>query len=86
MSNAFLNAELSEDVTILTQPAPELIQFGLVTLVKPGTLYQCTKACYGLCKAPKLWEESRDKTLTAFTFKLQGDTYSLRQSVYHPSL
>ena len=28
--NAFLNAELSEEVTILTQPAPELVQFGLV--------------------------------------------------------
>ena len=65
MSDAFLSAELSEDVTILTQPAPELIQFGLV---KPGTLYQCTKACYDLREAPKLWEESRDKTLTAFTF------------------
>ena len=83
VSNAFLNAELSEDVTILTQPAPELVQFGLV---KPGTLYQCTKACYGLREAPKLWEESRDKTLTAFTFIFKGDTYSLRQSVYHPSL
>ena len=83
VSHAFLNAELSEDVTILTQPAPELIQFGLV---KPGTLYQCTKACCGLREAPKLWEESRDKTLTAFTFTFKGDTYSLRQSVYHPSL
>ena len=41
LSNAFLNEELSEDVVILTQPAPELIQFGLL---KPGTLYQCTKA------------------------------------------
>ena len=70
-------------MTILTQPAPELVQFGLV---KPGTLYQCTKACYGLREAPKLWEESRDKTLTAFTFTLKGDTYSLRQSVYHLSL
>ena len=48
VSNASPNAELSEDV-ILTQPAPELIQFGLV---KPGTLYQCTKACYGLREAP----------------------------------
>ena len=83
VSNAFLNAELSEEVTILTQPAPELVQFGLV---KPGTLYQCTKACYGLREAPKLWEESRDKTLTAFHFLIEGDTYSLRQSVYHPSL
>ena len=82
VSNAFLNAELSDEVTILTQPAPELVQFGLV---KPGTLYQCTKACYGLREAPKLWEESRDKTLTAFHFTIDGDTYSLRQSVYHPS-
>ena len=82
VSNAFLNAEWS-DVTILTQPAPELAQFGLV---KPGTLSQCTKACYGLRAAPKLWEESCDKTLTAFTFTLKGDPYSLRQSVYHPSL
>ena len=61
VSNTFLNAELSEDVVILTQPAPELLQFGLV---KPSTLYQCTKACYGLREAPKLWEEARDKTLT----------------------
>ena len=30
VSNAFLNAELSDDVIILTQPAPELVQFGLV--------------------------------------------------------
>ena len=66
VSNAFLNAELSEEVRILTQPAPELVQFGLV---KPGTLYQCTKACYA-----------------AFNFTIDGDTYSLRQSVYHPSL
>ena len=83
VSNAFLNAELSEEVTILTQPAPELVQFGLV---KPGTLYQCTKACYGLREAPKLWEESRDKTLTVFNFMIAGDSFSLRQSVYHPSL
>ena len=83
VSNAFLSAELSDDVTILTQPAPELVQFGLV---KARTLYQCTKACYGLREAPKLWEESRDKTLTAFTFTIKGDTCSLRQSVYHPSL
>ena len=83
LSSAFLNAELSEEVTILTQPAPELVQFGLV---KPGTLYQCNKACYGLREAPKLWEESRDKTLTVFNFMIGGDTYSLRQSVYHPSL
>ena len=41
--SSFLNADLSEDVTILTQPAPELVQFGLV---KPGTLYQCTKAWF----------------------------------------
>ena len=40
-------------MSILT--APELIQFGLV---KPGTLYQCTKTCHGLREAPKLWEES----------------------------
>ena len=33
VSNAFLNAELSEDVIILTQPAPELIQFGIVNVV-----------------------------------------------------
>ena len=44
-SNASLNADLSEDAGILTQPAPELIQFGLV---KPGALYQGAKACYGL--------------------------------------
>ena len=60
-SNAFLNAE----VVILTQPAPELIQFGLV---KSGTLNQCTKACYGLREAPKPWEAARDKTLTSFVF------------------
>ena len=81
VSNAFLNAKLSEDVIILTQPAPELIQFGLV---KPGTLYQCTKACYGLGEAPKLWEEA--KTLTSFVFQIDNVEYNLRQSTYHPSL
>ena len=84
VSNAFLNAELSEDVVILTQPALELVQFGLV---KPGTLYRCTKACYcGLKEAPKLWEEARDKTLTSLVFQIDNEDYNLRQSTYHPSL
>ena len=68
---------------MLTQPALELIQFGLV---KPGTLYQATKACYGLREAPKLREEARDKTLTSFVFHIEGEEYSLRQSTYHPSI
>ena len=83
VSIAFLNAELAEDVIILTQPAPELIQFGLV---KPGTLYQCTKTCYGLREASNLWEEARDKTLTSFVFQIDHVEYSLRESTYHPSL
>ena len=70
-------------IVILTQPAPELIQFGLF---KPGTIYQCTTPCYGLREAPKLWEEARDKTLTSFVFQIDGDEYSLRQSTYHPSM
>ena len=70
--NACLDAELSEDVVILTPPAPELVQF-----VKPGTLYQCTKACFGLREAPKLWEEARDKTLTTFVFNVEGDTHTV---------
>ena len=70
VSNAFLNAELSEDVLILTQPAPELT----ICHVKPGTLYQCTKACYGLREALKLWEEARDKTLTSFVFQMPDIT------------
>ena len=67
----------------LTQPAPELTQLGLV---KPGTLYHYTKACYGLREAPKLWEEARDKTRTSFVFQIDSDEYSLRQTTYRPSL
>ena len=74
-----MGAELSEDVIILTQPAPELIQFGLV---KPGN----SLPCYGLREAPKLWEEARDKTLTSFVFQIDSFEYSLRQSTYHPNL
>ena len=83
VSHVFLNAELSEHVVILTQPAPELIKFGLV---KAGALYQCTKACYGLREALKLWEETRDKTLKNVTFQHQESEYNLHQSAYHPSL
>ena len=54
--------------------------------MKPGTLYQCTKACYGLREAPKLWEEARDKTLISFVFQIDNVEYSLRQRTYHPSL
>ena len=68
---------------ILTQPASELVQFGLV---KPGTPYQCTRACYGLREAPKLWEEARDKTLTSPVFQIDREEYSFRQSTYHPTL
>ena len=84
VSNAFQNAELSDDVVILTQPAPELVQFGLVK--KPGTLYQCTKEYYGLREAPKLSDKARDKTLTSFVFQIDNEEYNLRQSTYHPSL
>ena len=82
MSNAFLNAELSEDVVILTQPAPGLIQFGLV---ESGAVYQCTKACYGLREAPKVWEEAKDKTLTSFVFQIGVEEHNLRQSTYNQS-
>ena len=58
VSSAFLNAELSEDVVLLTQPAPELAQFGLV---KPRTPYQCTKACSGLREAPRAVSVGRGK-------------------------
>ena len=37
-------------------------------------------------KAPKSWEEARDKTLTSFVFQIDHMEYSLRQSAYHPSL
>ena len=80
VSSAFLNAELSDDVVILTQPAPDLIQLGLV---KPGTPCPCTIACYGLQGAPRLREEARDKTLFVFTFELRGENFHLRQSAYH---
>ena len=45
-----------------------------------SSLYQCAKACYGLCEAPRLWEKARDKTLCAISLTLDGDVYSLRQS------
>ena len=75
VSNAFLNAELSEDVVILTQPALEPIQVGLV---KPGTLYQCTKACCGLRDAPSVGRGKR-QDLCAYTFELNGEVYRLHQ-------
>ena len=82
VSNAYLNAELSEDVIILTQPAPELIQFGLV---KPGThSTNAPRHVMVLCEAPKLCEEARDKTLTSVVFQIDNVEYSLRQSTYHP--
>ena len=67
----------------LDATSTRLVQFGLV---KPGTLYQCTKACYGLREAPKLWEEARDKTLTSFVFQIDRAEYRLRQSTHPPSL
>ena len=59
VSNALLNAELSEEVTILTQPAPELVQFGLV---KPGTLYEVVSMHQGL-----LWSSRSTQTLGRIT-------------------
>ena len=88
VSNAFLNAELVVGRGDDSHPAGS----------RTCTIWSCqawhfvsmhqalTKACHGLREAPKLWEESRDKTLTAFNFTINGDAFSLRQSVYHPSL
>ena len=81
VSNALLRAELSEDVVILTQPAPELVQFGPVNLA----LYFSAPR-HVLREAPKLWEEARDKTLTSFVFQIDNEEFCSRQSTYHPSL
>ncbi len=51
VSNALLNAEISEDVLILLKPPTELVKMGIV---KPDTIWKCTKACYGLKEAPKM--------------------------------
>ncbi len=51
VSNAFLNAQMEEGVTILVRPPQELFKLGLIP---PGTIWECKKACYGLKEAPKL--------------------------------
>ena len=75
VSNAFLNADLSDDVTILTQPAPGQAWYSL-PMCKSMSWFE---------RRPQR-EEARDKTLTSFLFHIEGEEFSLRQSAYHPSV
>ena len=79
---AFLGAGLSEDVIILTQPAPELIQFGLV---KPGTLLM-HESMLRVEKGSQAVGRSQRQDLDVIVFQIDHMEYSPRQSTYHPSL
>ena len=58
-STAFLNAMLDEgdDGVHIVKPPTFLIQLGIE---EEGVYWKLTKAMYGLRKAPKKWEETRD--------------------------
>ncbi len=83
VSNAFLNAEISEDVLTLLKPPTELVKMGIV---KPDTAWKCKKACYGLKEAPKMWEEHCDKEKKKLEWEQGSKKYHLSQSQVHPSL
>ena len=56
---AFLNAELGDE-KVLIRPPPVLVRMGLIA---PHVLWLALRAIYGLRKAPKLWEEERNRIL-----------------------
>ena len=56
---AFLNVELGDD-KVLIRPPPSLVRMGLIA---PHVLWLALRAIYGLRKAPKLWEEERNRML-----------------------
>ena len=56
---AFLNAELGDE-KVLIRPPPVLVRMGLIA---PHVLWLALRAIYGLRKAPKLWEEERNRML-----------------------
>ena len=56
---AFLNAELGDE-KVLIRPPPVLVRLGLIA---PHVLWLALRAIYGLRKAPKLWEEERNRML-----------------------
>ncbi len=72
VSNAFLNAEISDNVLILLKPPAELVKMGIV---KPETVWKCKKACYGLKEAPKMWEEHRDLVLQKMEWEQGSKKY-----------
>ena len=59
ISCAFLNAVLGDE-RVLIRPPPALIKLGLIA---PNVLWMALRAIYGLRKAPKLWEEERNRML-----------------------
>ncbi len=83
VSNAFLNAEISDDVLILLKSPAELVKMGIV---KPETVWKCKRACYGLKEAPKMQAEHRDLVLQKLEWKQGSEAYYLSQSQVHPSL
>ncbi len=83
VSNAFLTAEISDDVLILLKPPTKLVKMGIV---KPETIWKCKKACYGLKEAPKMREEHRELVLQKLEWEQGSKKYYLSQSQVHPSL
>ena len=70
ISCAFLNASLDNE-RVLIRPPPALVKLGLVS---PHVLWMALRAIYGLRKAPKLWEEERNKTLDHRVLKQTPDS------------
>ena len=76
---AFLNAELPPELgDVIVRPPALFVAMGLV---KPGTLWRCKKAIYGLRVSPKAWADRRDKELRAVRFEgNNGMKFKLQRS------
>ena len=81
--NAFLNADIHKDDTVLVTPPPILAQMDIVKL---NTVWHVKKAICGLREAPRLWQKERDQQLREIEFMYQDKLAHLVQSHVHPSL
>ena len=76
VKQAFLRAPLHEKGVIVVTTPKALEDLS----VMPRQCWVLQRALYGLREAPKAWQDTRDKVLTAMTFGVQKQQYRLTRS------
>ena len=76
VKHAFMTEDIPKDMLIVVRPLQIWVDLGLV---KPGTLWICLRAIYGLRQSPRIWGLGRDRKLRRARWQVGPKTFKLQQ-------